>query len=415
MNIHLYNFSDSSGGAGRATYRIFEALRKEGLDAKLNVINSRLGDENVINPKDMLGRLDGHINYKAKFSNILVQKLSTNNAILHSPAIFPTNFSKKINSSDIDLVHLNWINHEMMSIADIGRIDKPILWTLHDMWGFCGAEHVSYDLRWFQGYNYDNRPKGESGFDLNAWTWHRKIKNWIRPMHIVTPSNWLAECVVKSKLMKDWPVEVIHNPIDTSKWKGIDRKLALEIFGLDPSKRYITFGAMDDGNAYHKGFDLLKKALKIIESDCVDIELITFGRNPSSLIADNIINMKTHSLGKINDDITLRLIYSASSLLVIPSRVDNLPNMGVESLSCGTPIVAFNVCGLSDIVEHKKTGYLANPFDIEDLASGVKWVLADQMRASELGLASREKAIKQFDISIISKKYLNIYKKIINE
>ena len=99
-----------------------------------------------------------------------------------------------INSSDADVVNLHWVQAEMLSIADISRIAKPLVWTLHDMWAFSGAEHCAWDNRWRDGYRRNNRPKHERGFDLNRWAWQRKRKYWRRPMQIVCPSQWLADC-----------------------------------------------------------------------------------------------------------------------------------------------------------------------------------------------------------------------------
>jgi hypothetical protein len=81
----------------------------------------------------------------------------------------------------------------MMAISDIARIRKLIVWTLHDMWAFCGADHYTTDQRWCEGYRRDNRPVHESGFDLNRHTWQRKRQHWRRPLQIVCPSQWLAD------------------------------------------------------------------------------------------------------------------------------------------------------------------------------------------------------------------------------
>jgi hypothetical protein len=104
----------------------------------------------------------------------LLQTLKTTNPVIYSPEVLPSKWVKRINASNVDIVHLHWFQGEMLSIADIGRIEKPIIWTLHDMWGFCGAEHYSNDDRWRDGYRHNNRPPHESGFDLNRWTWNRK-------------------------------------------------------------------------------------------------------------------------------------------------------------------------------------------------------------------------------------------------
>ena len=90
-------------------------------------------------------------------------------------------------------MNLHWIGGEMASVKDIGRIKKPVIWTLHDMWAFCGAEHYTLDKRWCDGYKKNNRLSNESGFDINRWTWKRKMKHWKNPFQIVAVSNWLVE------------------------------------------------------------------------------------------------------------------------------------------------------------------------------------------------------------------------------
>jgi glycosyltransferase involved in cell wall biosynthesis len=120
-----------------------------------------------------------------------------------------------------------------------------------------------------------------------------------------------------------------------------------------------------------------------------------------------------HQVGYLSDDITLRLLYSAADVFVIPSRLENLPNTGLEAHTCGTPVVAFNIGGLPDIVEHLVTGYLANPYDTVDLAQGIKWVL-DQRQSGSLGLKARERAVERFSNHMIAEKYITLYKKVIN-
>jgi glycosyltransferase involved in cell wall biosynthesis len=95
--------------------------------------------------------------------------------------------------------------------------------------------------------------------------------------------------------------------------------------------------------------------------------------------------------------------------MVIPSRQDNLPNTGLEAHACGTPVIAFKVGGLPDIVDHLKTGYLAAPFDIEDLASGVQWVLAESDRSKSLGEAARQRALTLWAPEVVSDLYCQLY------
>jgi len=409
LKVSMLNVSDIHGGAARAAYRIHHALRRYGVDSNMFVQDSAADDWTVLGPKNKLSKVINKVRFPlARTVNML---LHTENPTLHSSSIIPSGWSKLLDSIETDVAHLHWVNNEMMSVRDIGNIRKPMLWTFHDMWAFCGGEHYTEDRRWIDGYMKGNRPSYESGFDLNRWVWKRKSHYWKKPMQIVTPSNWLGDCVRKSKLMHDWPVTVIPNAIDTDVWCPVDRMLARQMLGLPVDIPLLLFGAMGGTIDRRKGYDLLRDALMHLHGEIDDLQLVVFGqiapKEPENL------GFPVHYMGHLHDDVTLKLLYSAADVMVIPSRQDNLPNTGVESLSCGTPVVAFNTCGLPDIVSHKKTGYLAKSFDTEDLAHGIKWLLSnsdpDVMRRS-----SREHAVKSWSYENIAQQYINIYRKIIS-
>ena len=343
----------------------------------------------------------------------LIKTLKTGNPIIHSPAILPSQWVKRINTSDADIVHLHWVQGEMLSIADIGRIQKPIVWTLHDMWAFCGAEHLAWDDRWRDGYRRDNRPLHESGFDLNRWTWQRKRKHWDQSMHIVTPSQWLGDCVRESALMRDWPVSVVANPIDTERWKPLEQSLARELLELPADVPLLLFGSFGANHAHHKGFDLLLQALEHLRDDprAQGMELVVFGQLAPPSHPN--LGFPIHYTGHLHDDLSLRALYSAADAMVIPSRQDNLPNTGVEAHACATPVVAFNAGGLPDIVEHQRTGYLAKAFDTEDLAHGIAWVLAQQ-ETGRLGEQARERAEARFAAPVVAAQYRAVYRQIVS-
>jgi len=412
MKSLLLNTSDIWGGAARAAYRIHNALRYIGVDSKMCVNHMTAGDWTVEGPQSKLAKLAVRI--RPQVGSLLTKTLKTDNSIIHSPSVIPSNWSKYLNTSDADVVHLHWVNREMLSIADIGRIHKPVVWTLHDMWVFCGAEHYTEDFRWRDGYTRDNRPSYESGFDLNRWTWKRKRKHWKYPMHIVTPSRWLADCVRESALMGDWPVQVVHNAIDTDTWQPVDKGLARQILHFPPDVPLLLFGAIGGTCDPRKGFDLLRNALQHLDGQLPGLELVILGQLAPRQ-SENL-GFPVHYTGYMHDDVSLRLLYSAVDALVIPSRQENLPNAGVEALSCGTPVVAFDTCGLPDIVKHKQTGYLAKAFDIIDLAIGIRWVLQAQVENEEpgkltwLGKNSRHDAVTRFSNSVVAEQYLQVYR-----
>lgn len=405
--LHL-NHSDINGGAARAAYRIHHAMRVSGVDSTMLVNFAVAGDPTVQGPTCKWGKLSAIL--RSELGWLLWKAMRKQGPISQSPAILPSNWAKKLNASDADLIHLHWITGEMLSIADIGRIEKPIVWTLHDMWAFCGAEHYTDDFRWHEGYRQNNRPLHEFGFDLNRWIWKRKHRHWRRPIHIVTPSRWLADCVRQSTLMRDWPVSVVPNCLNTERWKPFTRQLARELLGLPVDVPLLLFGAIKGTHDLRKGFDLLMKALHHLHGKIPNLELVIFGQHIPLKPPD--LCFPVHYTGHLHDDLSLRALYSAADALVIPSIQDNLPNTGVEAHACGTPVIAFATGGLSDIVDHHRTGYLAKAFDTEDLATGITWVLSNAERA-HLGEQARTRAVANFSNQVVAEQYGAIYEQAI--
>jgi glycosyltransferase involved in cell wall biosynthesis len=409
LKIIQLNYSDINGGAARAAYRIHHALRVAGVDSTMAVNVASAGDWTVQGPSSKWAKVIGRI--RPQLITPLRKLLRTGNPIIHSPAVVPSRWPDRINASDADVVHLHWVQSEMLSIADIARIRKPIVWTLHDMWAFCGAEHYTTDHRWRDGYLRDNRPSHESDFDLNRYTWQRKYKHWRQPLQIVCPSQWLAGCVKQSALMHDWPLSVVPYCLDTARWQPINQQLARQLLGLPIDVPILLFGAVGGGEDPRKGFDLLLQALGQLRCQRSDLQLLVFGqlapREPPEL------GFPIHYTGRLHDDLSLRALHSAADLMVVPSRQDNLPNTAVEAHACGTPVVAFRTGGLPDIVEHKRTGYLAQPFDTQDLAAGISWVLEDPQRRIGLGHAARQRAERLWNPARVAGFYAEVYGSVI--
>ena len=407
MKVFQLNHSDINGGAARATYRIHHALRDIGIDSQMLVNLAASGDWSVRGPTSLWGKTISRI--RPQLVTPLRKLLSTGNPIIHSPALVPSRWSKRLNTSDADVVHLHWVQGEMLSIADIGRICKPIVWTLHDMWAFCGAEHVTPDYRWRDGYRVDNRPVHESGFDLNRYTWQRKRKHWSRPLQVVCPSQWLADCVRTSALMGKWPVAVIPNPIDTDRWKPIDQRLARKLLDLPQDCPLLLFGAMGGGQDPNKGFDLLLAALSHLRSEpsLQTLHLVVFGQlapqSPPQL------GFPVNYTGHFHDDLSLRALYSAADVMVVPSRQEAFGQTASEAHACGTPVVAFNTGGLRDVVDDRVTGALAEPFEPASLAAAMSWVLEDSTRRHALGAAARERAELLWAPARVAGMYREVY------
>jgi glycosyltransferase involved in cell wall biosynthesis len=404
--VHLSQ-SDTDGGAARAAFRLHMALHRRGVDSTMRVAEGRSGHWTVVGPRTAGERLAASV--RPVIGRLACDALATGNPVLHSPAVAPTRWATTLRREPDAVVHLHWVQKELISIADLGRLRAPAVWTLHDMWPFCGAEHYAEDARWREGYRADNRPAHESGFDLNRWTWRRKQRHWVSPLQLVCPSRWLADCVRASALMHDWPVTVIPNPIDTEFWRPVARPLARQVLGLPADVPLLAFTAYGGSRDPRKGFALLREAVLAAQADIPGLELVVAGQCEPR--APEIAGLRAHYLGALQDEAALMLAYSAADALVIPSRLDNLPNTGVEAMACGTPVIAFDVGGLPDIVQHRRNGFLAPGNDAAGLADGIRWVLADRDRRAALGAAAREHAVRTFSEAAVLPALLEVYQR----
>lgn len=412
MRIILLSTNDISGGAAIAAYRLLKGLQKNGVQAQMLVQSKKSDDYNIIGPQSKWQK--NFENLRPILDSIPVKFFKQREKIIFSPAILPDNIFNKIQDINSDITHLHWIACGFIRIETLAKIKKPIVWTLHDSWAFTGGCHIPFECKKYIN-NCGCCPTLNSNKenDLSSKIWKRKEKSWKNlNLTIVTPSSWLGECAGKSSLFCNTRVEVIPNGIDLNCFKPIDKNIARDILCLPKDKKLILFGSLSALSDKRKGFSLLKEALKkYFSKESKDIELIIFGSSKPR--DEENLGFKTHYLGRLNDEISLALVYSAADVMIVPSIHDNLPNTVMESLACGTPVVAFNIGGIPDMIEHQKNGYLAKPFETEDLAYGIKWVLEDDGRWKKLSENAREKVIKEFDIIKVAKRFTDLYKDIL--
>jgi glycosyltransferase involved in cell wall biosynthesis len=299
----------------------------------------------------------------------------------------------------------------------------PLVWTLHDQWAFCGAEHytsppapgetTSSDRRFAAGYSAASRPSHEAGPDLNRRTWLRKQRAWRRPIQIVCPSTWLADCARRSALMATWPITVIPNPIDPATWAPLERSQARDLLQLPQDRPLVLFGA-DGGTADpRKGADLLLEALQrlrvqVAGTPLEGLELVVFGQGRPA--QPPVLGFPIHYAGRLHDDLSLRLLYCAADVMVVPSRQEAFGQTASEAHACGIPVVAFRTGGLTDIVIDRSTGALVEPFDPASLAAAIRWVLQEPQRRLQLGAAARERAETLWAPGRVAAMYAQVYR-----
>jgi glycosyltransferase involved in cell wall biosynthesis len=405
-----------SGGAAIACKRIVDAQVLNGIDSALLVQKKISSDPKVYSTTS---NLFSSIHYNLRF--VLDEgyiRLLTN----HSRGRFSNPFFGKDMSNhplivNADVINLQWINGGFLSLntlRKIGSLGKPIVWTFHDMWAFTGGCHYVGDCKKFLT-ECKNCPalKLSSGNDLSNKIFNQKrtIFNKLN-LTIVTTSRWLASEASRSKLLEGKRVHVIPTPIDSQIYRPINENLAREKLSLSSGKKIILFGAMNL-NDERKGFRYLIEALKVIKTSSRNsvIELAVFGKLDERAISS--IPFKINQLGQLKTEDEILAAYNSADVFVAPSLEDNLPNTIMESMACGTPVVAFDIGGIPDMVDNGKNGILTKPMSVEELAGGILKIISDDDLHGKMSIESREKILNAFDQASVARKYKVLYNNLI--
>lgn len=411
MNILHINASDTLGGAARAAYRLHRALLREGVESRMLVQRKYSDDHTVSGPRTILQKVSSYL--RPPLDALPAKRYKARTRSLFSPAWPPfSGIAERINALHPDIVHLHWICGGMLRFEELAKIQAPIIWSLHDMWAFTGGCHCDRECgRYTTSCGRCVVLGSDKERDLSRKIFLRKQKTLRRCTNITINglSRWLAGCAQESTLLKERRVLNLPNPLDTGHFKPIDKNISRGLLNLPQDRKIVLFGAMNATTDPNKGFKELSRALSILQSR--DIELVVFGSEAPLSPPD--FRFPTHYQGRFSDDLSLKILYSAADVTLVPSLQENLSNVIMESLACGTPVVAFNIGGNSDMIDHQHNGYLAAPYEPSDLAAGIDWVLTSPEHPL-LCRAAREKIVSTFDSGLVAKRYISEYRKLLS-
>lgn len=411
--VHIIN-ADTRGGAPKAAYSLHKALLSIGVDSGM-LVQRKFSDDDKVNSYNS-NFFQTQLTNSRMLLDIFQMKLFTKeDKGRFSFASIGKDISDHQIIKEADVLHLHWINEGYLSInslLQLAKLGKPIIWTLHDMWAFTGGCHYSAGCKLYESLcrncPYLKRPSlNDSSTSLQQKK--ADLYKELKPT-FVTCSNWLARVAKSSSLLKEYSVTAIPNPIDINVYKPLDKKLIKQKLGLSENKKYILFGTLNL-NEERKGFKKLVEALNHLFTNHQEIkedtELLIYGTASEEEI--KMLPAKVNSFGRITDVQNLVECYNAADVFVAPSLEDNLPNTVMESLTCGVPVVAFNIGGMPDMIEHKTNGYLAKPFSSVDIANGISFVIDDMATQINLPIQAREKVVSNFTFQIIAEKYKRAY------
>lgn len=379
MKIAIINRSDLNGGAAVFTYRLANAFRSVGIDAKMLVTDKRSDDEAVVS---YAGKLRDKSAFLAERLQIFLQNgFSRENLFKVDTADFGRDIASHRVIKEADVIMLNWINQGALSLDCVKKlcaIGKPIIWTMHDMWECTGICHHAYECDRYKIFcgkcQYLNSSRLK---DLSYRSWHKKKAVFAAPnLHFVAVSNWLADKCRESMLLQGKEITVIPNTTDI---KAISyNRLPNEDYGIVKGRKVLAIGAvrLDDPV---KGFPILIEALKVLRRDksevAENVHLLLFGgiRNKELLneLAVPYTYLGTITPGKVSD------VLAHSDVILSSSLYESFGGTLIEGLASGCLAVTFGNGGQRDIVEHLSTGYIAEYKSAEDFATGIEWAVKE--------------------------------------
>jgi glycosyltransferase involved in cell wall biosynthesis len=409
MKILIVSSSDVKGGAARAALRLHNAFLSSNLNSHFLCQHKASDNKNVIQRSSFFSRLIDM--FRPKLDVLFARILYRHTSHIFSSAILSNKWLvDEINRISPDVVNLHWVNGGMFSLADILKIKAPIVWTLHDNWLLTGGCHVFRECDKYIS-KCGNCPilQSSEDNDLSAKNLVRKKLflselNRINRLHLICLSQWLYRSSERASITRGIKKSVIGNPIDTTIFFNTSKAIAKTKLGVKPNK-LVIFGALSPTDDSNKGFKYLVEALSLVKSD---FSLGVFG--DSSFAYDEFFDFPVINFGRINDDQAMASIYSAADVVLVPSEQENLSNIIMESMSCSTPVVAFDIGGNSDLIKHKKNGFLATPFCVTSFSSGIDWIISDQGCQDQ---DPREHIITNFNQNKITEKYIDVFNSII--
>ncbi|QEM05922.1 glycosyltransferase [Mucilaginibacter rubeus] len=417
--VHL-NTYDGNGGAGRACMRLNRALLSQNIDSKI-IVHYKFGN----NPD--IKTFNRNIIQKSYTAATIILERILAKRFLKPDSRTPFSFTwfgrsviKHPDVRNADIIHLHWINHGFLDpkhIAGIRKLGKPVVWTFHDSNAFTGGCHVRYTCDHYQ-QQCGNCPLliNAADDDISHRIWQQKNKAYQQlDFNIITPSLWMQASVKKSSLMRGKAASNIPNTLETDVFKPIDKKKAKSKAGLPTDKFIFLSGFMPSRKDLHKGTQYLLESMELLRlrlgAETDQIELVVFGNRGTENLPG--FPFKTSFLGTINNDEKLALHYAAADAFLIPSLEDNLPYTVMESLSCGTPVIAFTTGGIPDMVRHEHSGYLATYRSSESFTDGMEWIIKHPER-DKLNQQARQTIMDSFSEEVIAKKHIEVYNQLLN-
>ncbi len=404
MKTLQINYSDYAfgGGATIAMHRLHVGLTNLGIDSKILSGKKTLktDDASAIRRNHRLERLLGGVTAKTGLNDI---------QCISSFGIKQDPFYSDAEIVNFHIMHSGYFSYLALPTLSEG---KPLVITLHDMWNFTGHCAYSYDCsKWKSGCGQCPDLGVYPPIERDSTRLEWKLKNWVyehSDITVIAPSKWLTEQAQQSMLNR-FPIHCIPYGLDLKTYQPIDQNDCRSALGIPKNKYVLMFAAFSLEDS-RKGGDLLASALrKLPDSLKKNCFLLMIGGG----IGSNDIDIPSLELGYVSNERFKAIAYSAADLFIFPTRADNLPLVLQESMACGTPMITFDVGGVSDLVRSGETGFTADAEDVEGFRDAIVNLLEDSELRLIMRKRCREIAEAEYSLPLQAERYLKVYQELL--
>lgn len=401
--LHLSAY-DGQEGAARAAYRIHSALRGTALESLFLVNRKRLVSTEVLVFDSTFEKLFSLL--APSCDGMISRTFAPPSNQVVSTGLTGVPWKRKAQKLAPDVLHFHWAFHGFVRLDSlIGVSHLPSVFSLHDLWVLGSLTHYPSD------FLPEPFRSPESSNFFSQWLRNKKQSVFSRlpRAHFLAHSKWSAEVAIESGLLPRERIHCIPTPLEAEWYSPPCRAEARRVLGFPSEGNIALFGAIRSLSDPRKGFDILREALRNLSGQDPSLlrELLLFGGGGTE--REISPNLPIRDFGALNDNLSLRLLYNAANVFLMPSRIETFGQTALEALACGTPVVAFDLGGVRDLISHRQNGYLARPYDIDDFVRGITWVL--QQDEGSIGAVCRRSAEKYAE-SQIGPQYEALYREI---
>jgi len=412
MRILYINTVDVAGGAAVVMQRLMQGLHRKYQTENLLLVKDKQADDPYIKPV--------LTNRAAVLTEKAIDRVSRQLGLLYQ--FFPFSSASILKAATEfrpHVINLHNSHGGYFATPLLYRLSQvaPVVWTLHDMWSFTGnAAHTFGNTSWrtLQNDRALTRIPPSIGINTGAYLLRQKKRIYQKSnLSIVTPSRWLYDLAVQSPVFAGKAIHHIYNGVETSIYNPEGKEAARRRLNLPAGEPVIIFMShfLHKNNPWKGGADLLEILRAMNRLATKKITLLMLGEGKLEEL-NELSNLNILYRGYVHGDAAVSECLRAADLFIYPTRADNLPNVLVEAIACGTPCITFDIGGNKEIVQHEVNGIVVKPFDIAGFAEAATALLYNKTRLAAFAEQCTTIARNYFLLDDMIEKYYALFQQV---